>query len=152
MSEANAVSPVQKRITRQEIFDKVAPALLAQNKKSRRDSGFDGTLNGQCVYKSDDNSRCAIGHLIPDGHNGLWCLGDLFELLDSYKDLYPILGFNGMSCMDSDDQHDQTHIVFLNDLQKIHDYKPVIEWRARLIDLASAWNLDSSCIEGLSVA
>lgn len=132
-------------ITRQEIFNKVAPALLAQNKKSRRDC--DGGLSGQCVYKSDDNSRCAIGHLIPDNHNGLWCLGDLFELLDSYKDLHSVLGFNGMSYgMDSDDPYDQTHITFLNDLQKIHDNNPVSMWWTKLISFANLWNLDSSCI------
>lgn len=133
-------------ITRQEIFDKVAPALLKQNKKSLR-LNLDGTMNG-CMYRGCDNTKCAIGFLIPDDHPACYMEADVFGLLDMHKDLMPVLGFNGTNRygMDSDDPYDQDHISFLNDLQKIHDYKPVIEWKARLIDLASAWNLDSSCI------
>lgn len=42
----------------QKIFDKVSKHLVKQNKKATKD--------GSCVYRGDNNLRCAIGALIKD--------------------------------------------------------------------------------------
>lgn len=49
-------------MTRQEIFDTVAVAILKQGKPSMR---FDNG-SAYCVYLADDGSRCAVGHLFND--------------------------------------------------------------------------------------
>lgn len=46
-------------MTRQEIFNTVATALLAQGKASY-------ARYGGCLYRGPDGTKCAVGHLIPD--------------------------------------------------------------------------------------
>lgn len=45
--------------TKQQIFDQVAVAIIAQGRPSVDD------YNG-CYYRAPDGSKCAAGHLIPD--------------------------------------------------------------------------------------
>lgn len=45
-------------MTRQETFDKVVRAVIAQGRPSMR--------GGACAYRGDDGCKCAAGHLIPD--------------------------------------------------------------------------------------
>jgi hypothetical protein len=54
--------PLETQMTRQEIFDTVAAAILKQGKPSMR---FDNG-SAYCVYLADDGSRCAVGHLFND--------------------------------------------------------------------------------------
>lgn len=44
--------------TKQQIFDQVARAIIAQGKPSVDDT--------HCLYRAPDGSKCAAGHLIPD--------------------------------------------------------------------------------------
>lgn len=132
-------------ITRQQIFDKVAPALLKQNKQSRRTGRL---VNGSCSYINDEGHRCAIGHLLPDNHPSLLSFGDIFDILEEYKDLYPVLGFNGTTCgLSSTDPYDQTHIKFLTDLQRLHDDNEPHTWPFVLSSFATLWNLNTDCLK-----
>ena len=46
----------------QEVFDFVIEKLYRQGKQSKN---FDDEGASQCVYRSDDGSKCAVGQLIP---------------------------------------------------------------------------------------
>jgi hypothetical protein len=46
----------------QEVFDFVIEKLYRQGKQSKN---FNDEGGSQCVYRSDDGSKCAVGHLIP---------------------------------------------------------------------------------------
>ena len=61
-------------MNRQEVFDKVAIHLLTQNAKALNSGGL-------CVYKTPNGLRCAVGCLIPDGHDALNSGADAFALM-----------------------------------------------------------------------
>lgn len=46
-------------MTNQEIFDTVYRHLLSQGKRAK-------TEDGDCVYRTEDGAKCAVGCLIPD--------------------------------------------------------------------------------------
>lgn len=50
--------------TPQRIFDFVVARLAEQGKASTVGEQRDGSL--KCVYRGDNNTKCAVGHLIPD--------------------------------------------------------------------------------------
>jgi site-specific DNA-adenine methylase len=53
-----------KTFTPQRIFDFVIVRLAEQGKASTTGSDRDGSL--KCAYRGKSNTKCAIGHLIPD--------------------------------------------------------------------------------------
>jgi hypothetical protein len=50
-------------VTKQETFDAVVGAVLAQGRPSAE---LRGTEDIRCLYRSSDGCKCAAGHLIPD--------------------------------------------------------------------------------------
>lgn len=126
------------RMTKQEIFDKVATHLLTQNIKSLRDvtSCEDGVLYSGCAYRGDNGTKCAIGCLIPDEAylheiEGSTCRsGAVVELL---KSLY--------------DFHTEYQMSFLRQLQIVHDRSPVDMWKYQLKHLAEDHMLDASVLD-----
>jgi hypothetical protein len=54
-----------KLLTRQAIFDLAINGIIAQGAFSVADRDM-GILAGQCRYRGPNNTRCAIGMLIPD--------------------------------------------------------------------------------------
>ena len=129
----------------QDIFDFVATHLITQSVVSE-------DASGQCVYRSPDGLKCAIGCLIPDdayrgnleGHEGnhlivLRALG--FNTPENYcrSGSFPI----GFSKSDAD------RITLLLMLQKVHDdegrrsnppgHVPV--FKPALVELARVFNL-----------
>ena len=117
-------------MNRQEIFNKVARALKKQ--------GSQAYENG-CVYLTQDGRRCAVGHLIPDGHPGLQVEGSLNGLLDIYPDLREIL--------EIEDEEDD--LAFLSSLQEAHDDSSgtfLEEWVPRMRGIAERYDLNAEVL------
>lgn len=104
-----------KDASAQEVFDQVSNHLLTQNKVSK----FKGSIN-ICLYRGDNNTKCAIGCLIAD---------------EEYKNHFE------WKQVEDIEQIDKTHIELLKALQKVHDWQKVENWKNYLIDLAKEFNL-----------
>jgi len=110
----------------QEAFDKVARHLLQQKKRSL-------SINFTCAYRGTDNTRCAIGALIPD------------ELYDSDMEE------NNIKVLIRDFAHmrklfEDCSTDLLLDLQSVHDYHSPRDWRRKLYDVAEAYNLNTGAL------
>lgn len=131
-------------MNRQEVFNKVARALKKQGSQARGPvSGWSayGFVPGAygCVYLTQDGRRCAVGHLIPDGHPGLQVEGSLNGLLDLYPDLREIL--------EIEDEEDD--LAFLSSLQEAHDDSSgtfLEEWVPRMRGIAERYNLNAEVL------
>lgn len=134
----------------QEIFNKVAEHLLTQNAKAM--------LGEECVYRSEDGCRCAIGCLIPDelyrpefeGKNvdGL-CAVDLFSKLlhdDEYKYKYPLIAKHLLGAK----PNYAIDLRFLARLQAIHDYESVGAWLLTLKRFAHDNKLNHNVVDRFS--
>lgn len=104
---------------KQQTFDLVATHMLTQNKKS--------LVGGGCTYRGTENTKCAVGALIPDHlyHNGLE--GQTLAMDHEIQKLVDSLG------------HD---IDLARDLQGIHDGHEVYHWSGELRSLANALGLE----------
>lgn len=105
----------------QEVFVKVAVHLLTQNLKSR-----ETPWGGPCRYRGYDNTKCAVGCLIPDelystDMEGKGVTGLSFQ--------YPYLGLS-------------EHVELLDSLQKMHDFFEPHEWMRELRSIADKHNLN----------
>ncbi len=110
-------------MNRQEIFNTVYTRLMTQGRRA---------MNGKaCAYLAPNGNRCAVGHLIPDGHAGLMAtcdvdslilrhtdLADLFEI-ESHEDRHFLMGIQGAhdNCYDIRDFRE----TFKRNMQKIAD-------------------------------
>lgn len=135
-------------MNKQEIFDKVSRALLAQNRKSL--SGQDRASAGvACAFFSEhhEGDRCAIGHLIPD------------EMKDFVKERANGLSISGLWDKISDSEFRrhwfnsliQEHETLLYSLQKVHDKAPVENWREALCEVAIVHSLETSILHRTTV-
>jgi len=120
-----------KPLTRQELFDNAAKGVIRQGRPS-----FDP--HGTCLYFAG-NSRCGIGHSIPDGHEGLYFRGDVKNLVFHYPDLAVL--FDAGVNMD-----------FLCDLQKAHDSSAVMTdfltcFRGVMQNLAKNYKLNADSLD-----
>jgi hypothetical protein len=114
-------------MNKQEIFDKVATHLLTQNKKSLSKNG--------CSYRGLDNTKCAIGCLIPDdkytssleGHSLLNKL--VMEVLT--EELGILDGYD---------------VGLLDILQCLHDYYSTDLWKEQLYRIAEKFKLNTSVL------
>lgn len=109
----------------QEIFDTVATHLLTQNARAS-----DGC--GTCFYLAPDDTKCAVGCLIPDGHPAQRFSGPVSLLGVSYR--FPWLT--------------ESNLPLLRELQVLHDAGYVTEWPAKLIEIARFFNLDDRVVRG----
>lgn len=117
--------------TLQKIYNRVATHLLTQNARATK-GGY-----GQCMYRTSDGLKCAVGCLITD---------------EAYS---PKIEFNRMgteivleSLAKSGilvDSHSKLYKM-LSDLQRIHDAFAIASWPAQLHHIATKYNLDSSVI------
>jgi len=109
-------------MTDQETFNKVKEHLLTQNRKS-----YDTYVG--CMYRSADGLKCAIGCLIPDElyEDRFEGLG-VMELLRKSTNLRAL--FDGLD------------VIFLMDLQIVHDTKDPKDWPECLNHLATVYGLN----------
>ena len=110
-------------MTAQEIFDRVACHLLAQADKAQE--------YGICKYVDSSGLQCAIGCLIPPGHEAMASDSFVCELVESFPDL----PFAGAS------------IDLLRALQRVHDSSEVWSWSMNLAAVAARWRLDPAAAE-----
>lgn len=111
--------------TSQEVFDTVATHLLRQAAKST-----DGGLSPRSLYRGPNGRMCAVGSLIPDAD-----YDPAFEGLVAYR--LPETAWAAMRV-----RNRSPTAVLLQELQHVHDTKPVEEWPAELQWLA--WRHDVS--------
>lgn len=110
-------------MTDQEIFDKVATHLLAQNAKSMNESG--------CAYRGYCGRKCAIGCLIPDDkyhpdiENQTLEADCVRAALEDGISLKSMRTLGLMVC-----------------LQSVHDNAAVQDWHFRLTEVAEKWGID----------
>lgn len=116
-------------LTNQEIYDKVKSHLLTQGVRSKlsRDHLFVGS--GGCAYRGQDNTKCAVGCLIPD------------ELYDYKIEGRAVLGSPLLvSILTKLGISDESYGLLVT-LQEIHDsYDPAL-WESRLRTLAINYKL-----------
>lgn len=116
----------------QEVFDKVAIHLLAQNKKSIND------LSSRCRYRGLNGLRCAIGALIPD------------YIYDPEIEGGNVFSEKVLNCLIRSgvyDYDDDEKFELLRGLQKIHDHYEPNLWEEKLRHLAKKHNLETTKID-----
>lgn len=109
----------------QEAFNIAVNHLLTQGKKSI-------TPNGGCRYRGPDNTKCAIGCLIPDHlYNETMdsdIVTDIYNVLNNYPELKQYF--------------QNVDFDLLLRLQKIHDSIPPKYWKEYLMDLTKEFSLE----------
>lgn len=159
--------PRIKKLSNQEVFDRVASHLIKQNKKSRESS------IGPCVYRTPQGLSCAVGCLISEEdydnrveatvitpiygsavHPFGMTLTELkkelkrAELQDHTlkysKDKMLLLGLLLRKAGVTTD-----NLVLLNELRMIHDFEEVRNWKKRLSVIAAKYHLSTDNVEGL---
>ena len=105
-------------MTKRAVFNKVAKHLLTQNCKSTGDSG--------CMYRGYQGTSCAIGCLIPDKLYDWSMEGGFDEVIDKLEDKGAI---KLVKCF-------KDNFDMLLNLQGVHDFTYVSEWRTALDKLA----------------
>ena len=108
------------KFNEQEVFNRVRNHLLAQNRKSMN--------NGSCAYRGANGLKCALGIFIPD---------------DDYSDIFESFAVTKTIVKDSMEFDSLEHkdILFMGDLQEIHDEIEVQDWKDYLDDFASDHHL-----------
>lgn len=127
-------------MTNQEIFDKVAPALLAQGERSmgQSPSSHPNYPFEDILYHGSNGYRCAIGFLIPEEYYSSKIEGEDIPFL-FHEGFLPFLR------PDSDNLKEQMR--FLEDLQRIHDQAHPSQWFLALESLAIKWELSYDTLE-----
>ena len=115
-------------MNKQDILLKVATGLLNQGEQSVVEDGYGCE---KCVYSTKEGLRCAVGFLIPDGHEALKVVAAVRGLLVGYPDLALLWEVS-----------DDSDIIFLNDLQRLHDECDPSQWKDLLLDFALSNQLD----------
>lgn len=107
--------------TAQEVFDQVKEHLLKQYQKS-----VTNNINGglSCLYRGLKGLKCAVGCLIAD---------------DEYDK--KMEGSNWLALYEDKKVPSEHHNLII-DLQTIHDYSDVGEWKNKLIHTAKTYNLN----------
>lgn len=107
-------TPDQTRIA---VYYHVAKHLLNQNEKSTN-------VLGQMAYRGMDGRKCAIGCLLPDELYGSFMEG----VAVNSNGMMGVMSHLGLAL-------DALVMRLLEDLQRVHDWLPVSEWKAALQDI-----------------
>ncbi len=107
------------KFNKQDVFNRVATHLLQQGAKSVHA----GT--GRCCYRGPDGLMCAVGCLIPD------------KLYDPALNFSSIYQGKAQAMLGLDESLDCEQVVFLSQLQSIHDSHMVESWPAHLREFAN---------------
>lgn len=113
--------------TLQEVFDVVATHLLTQNKKAQHEE------TGECMYRTCDGLRCAVGVLIPD------------ELYDPNMEWTGVVTVTERATKTPMQSRlvvaYEPYLELLTSLQTIHDRSLPSEWPGALSNLAKEYRL-----------
>lgn len=117
---------------KQEMFTKVYRHLLTQKKKSMkqlRNFGADGgadSYTGSCAYRGDNGTMCAVGCLISD---------------KKYDESIEGRGVRNSVVQRAIPKRYTPYTGLLGDLQRIHDFAYIKDWKFELEALATRNNL-----------
>lgn len=131
-----------KRLTKQEMFDKVALGILAQGGPSVRKENDGGW---SCRYRGEDGRRCAAGQLLDDknylprmeGKSVEWLLPFDKDKIKSKGERQPEFAAQLQWC------HDNCVSVNAN---KTSDDDFMKKWKENMLDLAVREELDASVL------
>jgi hypothetical protein len=123
-------------LNKQEVFSKVKKHLLKQNRQAK-------SVEKGCRYKTQDGKKCAIGCLIEEKFYssnlescsvaGILNYPNYVRYNVLIKALKQSLKLKEISTND---------LIFLSDLQYVHDYEPIIDWPFRLKTIAEKYGLE----------
>lgn len=124
-------------MTKQELFDTVTKHLLTQKCKALGDDG------SMCRYKTDTGLKCAAGCLIPDDKYDprLEQATVVAHADDPGMEIGSQHGFDNYKFF-KDLVQTEENLLFLYELQKIHDRHLSTEWVEKLQSLARWANLE----------
>jgi hypothetical protein len=105
----------------QEVFDQITEHLLTQQKRSVAGPG--------CMYKTTDGLRCAAGCLISD---------------EEYRE--EMEGYDWRGILDTFSIANN-HMALIVSMQRLHDDRPVDDWRAELAIVASMFQLNTKVLK-----
>lgn len=110
---------------RQSVFNTVAKHLLTQNARAADE-------DGKCFYRAPNGMKCAMGALIPDElYKPTMENKEASYVCNNYPEIAQHLGVETM-----EDR------AFLNNLQRLHDYKDPSLWRIALANFAARHSLE----------
>ena len=115
-------------LTNQEILDKAVGGLLTQNARSTL-----GVDSDTCMYRGAGGLKCAVGQLIPDN-----LYTESMENI-GVRDLFVMYG-DAMSGAGLDQNE---HMLFLSDLQRVHDGNQPSKWRTIYKNIGERMNLNT---------
>ena len=125
-----------KQETKQKIFDQVSKHLLTQMQSSISES------NG-CLYRGPNNTKCAIGCLIPDSLYS----PDIENSI--VRSLVKMEAYEKFFCeLLEVDKISEQDIVFLQNLQDIHDNSETHDWLNNLECFADENDLKQESLNG----
>ncbi len=111
----------------QQAFDRICEHLMAQRRCSE-------SVTGNCVYRGEDGTKCAIGCLIPD---------ELYRSDMEGKVIRDLLSNN----IQLAEQLCGVSLTLLSGCQRIHDFHEVHEWKTLLRETADIHGLaEPACI------
>lgn len=108
------------------IFNIISKHMLEQKVRSSNEDGL-------CFYKCEDGRMCAIGCILPDDHPGLKLHCNIEELLKLFPDLRKVW-----------DIRYKDDIIFLKELQLIHDKQNPLKWKEYLKKFAEKYHIKFS--------
>lgn len=131
-------------LTHQQIFDKVAAHLLAQNTRAVTFPDYSNDPDDAiCRYRGDNGTKCAVGCLIDDEFYsdayegvGIGALRSEYDAHDAVALLRNALISSGV------DANDETTLNLLARLQSAHDNTYPGVWQAKLRDIAQMYGLE----------
>ena len=91
-------------MNKQELFDKVYGTLIKQGCRAY------SMEYHACEYKDSEGNKCAVGHLLPEGHEAFFSGSSVAGILSKWPDLKEHFGVE-----------DDADIHFLGRLQSAHD-------------------------------
>jgi hypothetical protein len=134
-------------LTAQEVFDRVAVALLKQDAYSKL-SELDRVLianpkfNG-CAYRGLNGCRCAVGHLIADEHYRPTLEG---QPVMTAQVQTALLASGALSYGDTEDVMN-TKVRLLRAMQHTHDNVPIGAWADSFRKIAAVFRLSTAAVD-----
>lgn len=108
----------------QPLFNRIVAAVRRQ--------GYVKSEGGSeaCTYRNEDDTRCFVGHLIPDKAYTPEMEGSTVNMLHESGLAFGDLSYEALE--------------FLEHMQSIHDDEPPARWEAAFAELAEDYDLDYS--------
>ena len=122
------------KYTIQGAFDKMCNHLMKQGKKSSKRNE-----NGQtfCMYRGPNNTRCAVGALVPDRLYNK----EMEDMTASTMFQQRLMGEPEYSRFKENVEGGKNGFDLLDDVQDVHDAHRPSRWSQRLRSVARAYNL-----------